>query len=304
VSGSISGGKGMATDPERVRLIRVALENLYEGVRQLNAKRSAHYEPGSRAAVEQADPKWSQEILNACSIGVQLFESGGEHLSAFGKTITEPVEAIACWTTIRSMLEPCALATWLFDMDIDIRERAARSFALRHEGLVKVLKYLRLTHQSQTEIDRTKQKIDDTEQKALSLGFDPVLSKPKGAGKRKRIGIGMRMPQATDLIEKTLAKGGAYSLLSAVAHGHFWAISQVSFVKSSHPTIVTSTGVKMATMEKHLSVIGAGFLAMTAVNAFTKMANTHFRYVGVETTELKRLGMQAALRLQEAVNGP
>ena len=43
------------------------------------------------------------------------------------KTITEPMEPIACWTCIRSMLEPCARAAWMLDPSIDADTRIKRT---------------------------------------------------------------------------------------------------------------------------------------------------------------------------------
>jgi hypothetical protein len=87
----------MKTEPERAKLIGEALTDLYDGVCALNAQRSPHQEPGSMAAKEQTDAHWSQVMANGCSMGTILLESGGEHLTLFVKSITEPVEPLARW---------------------------------------------------------------------------------------------------------------------------------------------------------------------------------------------------------------
>lgn len=185
----------MQSDVESAATIRGALSDLYDGICGLNAERSRHQEPGSQAESEQADARWSQEIINACSIGTQLLESGGEHLTLFLKTITEPVEPIACWTCIRSMLEPCAFSAWLFEPQIDCAARAGRVFALRYEGMDQELKFGRIARQPQAVLDSISERIEATERKAIALGFRPLRNK-----KRERTGIGIVMPSATAVI--------------------------------------------------------------------------------------------------------
>src|SRR5438067_518039 len=74
---------------------------------------------GSQAATEQATCARPESIVTAQSLALTLLESSSEHVMAFVKTITNPVETIACWTCIRSMLESSALAAWLLDPSID-----------------------------------------------------------------------------------------------------------------------------------------------------------------------------------------
>jgi hypothetical protein len=62
-------------------------------------------------------------------------------------------------------------------------------------------------------------RIDELDRFAISLGYPPVVD-----SKGKRKGICQRMSNATDMIEETLGLGNKYRMLSAVAHGHWWAI--------------------------------------------------------------------------------
>jgi hypothetical protein len=116
---------------EYVASVRAALTGLYDGFVSLRASEPPHQAKGSLADVEQSDPKWAQDALNACTAGFSLLESGGEHITAFVKNVTEPVETIACWTSVRSMLTPCAIACWLFDSAADKIEGPTPPAALR-----------------------------------------------------------------------------------------------------------------------------------------------------------------------------
>ncbi len=71
----------------------------------------------------------------ARSISLLLIEAGGEHLPAFVKTLSEPMEPIARWPCIRSMHGPCAPASWLLDPAIDADSRITRTFAETVDGM-------------------------------------------------------------------------------------------------------------------------------------------------------------------------
>ena len=291
--------RDVKTEPERAKLIKEVLMGLYDGIVALNNQRTPHQEPGSMADKEQADVKWTHTITTGCSIATLMVESGGEHLTLFGKTITEPVEPLACWTTIRAMLEPCALACWLFDPTIGPEVRAVRVLALQYEGFDEQCKFLRAAKRPPAELDRIKQQIETLESRAVDLGLRLCRNK-----KGERSGIGMIMPKSTDVIRIMLDMETTYRLLSAVAHGHYWAIIQLGYARPQPQQVVTnSAGVKMGVIEKCLTIQAIGRLAEIAIAAFTCAVVAHFKYVGVDTTPVKALHDEALRRVAEAVNG-
>ena len=52
----------------------------------------------------------------------------------------------------------------------------------------------------------------------------PIVNK-----KGKRLGIGQKMPSATEVVKLMLDEEEMYRLLSAVTHGHDWAIRGLGF---------------------------------------------------------------------------
>ena len=217
---------------------------------------------GSKAATERATYPRPDSPLTVAAIAGVLIESVGKHFTAFVKTITEPVEPIACWTCVRSMLESSAIAAWLFDPDVDVQTRVGRSFAIRYEGMDQEVKLARSIGRSHTEMQGLEDNINKVENIAFGLGFSRLRNK-----KGDRIGIGQPMPSATEIIKVVLGEEFAYRLLSAVAHGHFWAIYRLGF-KEVVSRIPQTSKVPLTVIEKHSgSVQGYAFLSVRVLKA-------------------------------------
>lgn len=182
--------------------------------------------PSSQASLELVTFVRPESIGTAYSQALILFEAAADYSMALVKTLTEPAQTIAPWSCARSVLETSALATWLWDTKIDARQRVQRSLAFRHEGLVQQLKFAKA---SKIGVDKQKiiERLDEVEQIALSLGFDKIVDKKN----YKRIGIAQTMPFVTDIITDMFDKESNYRLLSAMVHGHSWAIQPLSFGK-------------------------------------------------------------------------
>ena len=89
----------------------------------------------SKAITELGDSRYHGAIANAYSQnGVQVLMAC-DQLDALSKTLTEPTLTIAPWTCVRAIIELAAVASWLIDPKIGVKERVERSFALRFEGL-------------------------------------------------------------------------------------------------------------------------------------------------------------------------
>ena len=64
-----------------------------------------------------------------------LLGSADDHMVAFTRVMTEPVNAMAAWTLVRGAVEAAAMSAWLYEPTIDATERVKRSYAYRFEGI-------------------------------------------------------------------------------------------------------------------------------------------------------------------------
>lgn len=279
--------------PEYVATLREALSTFHAEAARLVQDHGSIPAPGSKAETEQATGARPVSIVSAWSLGTQLIEFGGEHLTAFVKTITEPMEVIACWTCVRSMLESCALSAWLLDPAIDAQTRIGRVFALRYEGMEQQLKFGRATNRPANEITDAEDRINKVEQDALAIGFAPVLDKHN-----RRIGIALRMPNATDMIQTILDEGIAYRLLSGVAHGHSWAITGLGY-KPAGPDVKLG-GVVTKPFDKTDSVTGIAYLGVRTAKSFARPLWNQCRYFGWDEPRLEELFETIFDKLQTA----
>jgi hypothetical protein len=82
------------------------------------------------------------------------------------------------------------------------------------------------------------------------------------------------MPNVTDVIRDMLDKEAEYRLLSAITHGHHWALQQLSFQLADDAKVgaTASAVVNNSThlLEKHLAPNSVAYLCLEAVTAFTK----------------------------------
>jgi hypothetical protein len=184
-------------------------------------------------------------LLTAYSQGTSLIEVAADHLAAFTRTVTEPVQNIAPWTLARAVLESCALSCWLLDTKVTSRQRVGRSLALRYEGLVQQYKFSQALPRP-SETAKVKSRIEEVEAVAESIGFSKLRS-----DKGKRIGIGQVMPTITEIVRDTLNEEAHYRLFSAMAHAHHWAFSQLSFKRAG---AINFHDNKALLMEKNLPI--------------------------------------------------
>ena len=120
IHGAIVRRKDMSElGPDYLPEMREALSRFCNEIRSFHADHGNDLTPGSPAVHEKAVSPRPESLVTAWCQAAQLIESGSEHVTAFVKTITEPMELIACWTCVRSMLESCALASWLLDPRIN-----------------------------------------------------------------------------------------------------------------------------------------------------------------------------------------
>ena len=283
-----------APDSTYIITLRAVMTDLLDGSAKLFIMNDGKPMEGSTAAHEISQSLQPQLIVTALSIAQFLIDYSGEHLSAFVKSLNEPIEPLAAWTCVRSMLESCALAAWMVDPDIDHTERVARQFAHRYQGLEQQLKFGRATSLGAKELDAIEKRIDDVESTALQLGYPKITN-----SKNKRIGIGRQMPGATQIIGLMLNEEEMYRLLSAVAHGHSWAYIQLGY----KPVASTGdqseiAGVDVQIMEKTVLVPGMAYLGLGATKAIARPIWYFWRYMGWEIAPLIELFEHVFDRLQ------
>jgi len=218
-------------------------------------------------------------IISACSMSLMFLEYADEHLSLFGKALVEPIEIFASFTCIRSMLEACSIVVWIADPAIDAKERVARVFAHRYEGLEQQLKCARSFGATPGELDKMKAHTDTVEQQAIAVGYPPLLNT-----KGDRKGIGTVMPPATDLIRLSLGEEPMYRLLSAVAHAHHWALGQLGFRVPSVPPATIGT-TPLHHLEKDVKIGVLANVALLGIGAFSKSLWHFSQYMNWDRTE-------------------
>jgi hypothetical protein len=270
------------TGNEYVELLRTSLTRFRDEAAEFVQSHGTDPAAGSIAATERSSFARPESLLSAAAIAAVLVESVSEHLTAFVKTITEPVEPIACWTCVRSMLESASIAAWLLEPGIGAQERVGRVFALRYEGMEQELKFLNAAGVPAADVKKLEDHIDDVEKIALGLGFSQKTTR-----KGERIGIAKQMPSATDIIKQVLGEDLAYRMLSAVAHGHFWAIHQLSFSKGQ-PGVADGVAV-VELMKSSGTLQGYAFLGLRAMKSLALPLWNQCLYYGWDKDRLTKL---------------
>ena len=267
------------TLPE-IKRMRSGLSRLRQDVSSFLKESGYSPRKGSKADQELSSGL-SREFLHTVQCqGSFQNELAADHLTAFVKTIQQPMETVAPWNCVRAILESTALAGWFLNPQVEAMERVARGFAHRYEGLMEQAKFSRSAGLDTAQLSK---RIDKVESDALALGFQRILSR-----KGERIGIARKMPSATQLIEDVFKMGESYRLLSAFAHGHFWAIQQVSFSLVPGKKIEPAAdGIKLHVIEKSVSLNAVGYLGMTAAEAISRPIWDQCVYYGWDRDRLQ-----------------
>jgi hypothetical protein len=231
------------------------LQNLHNRIGQLFDEFGLEPFSGSKASLELRDFQRPESVKAAYDLGSALIEVAADHVIAFTKTVTEPVQTIAPWTCVRAAVEASAIASWLLDPPVDVRERVCRSFAFRYEGLIQQTKYARSLGLN-SDVNKIQVRIDELEKISLDLGFSRVVDE-----KGRRIGIAQIMPSITQIVNSELGEESTYRLLSAAIHAHFWALVQLSFKKAQEEEPI---------IEKHLNPLSVSWLCFKVARVFVR----------------------------------
>jgi hypothetical protein len=209
--------------------------------------------------------------------GILSMEAAADHMMVFTDSISEPAKTIAPWTCVRGFLESCALAIWFLDPDINAMTRVGRCFAFRYSGFVEQIKFLKVD-KAYEEIDKVQQRMRKVEKDAVSLGYSRLLKNGDING------IAMHMPSITNLIGITLNREGEYRLLSGIAHGHHWAISQLGL------HVITKEnfdGQEVKVLEKYLHPEVVVFASNIVITSFARVIWYLWRLYGWDLDEIE-----------------
>ena len=290
----------MVIGKEYISAMLKTLDAFCDEIHKFHIDQGSDWAINSPAAKEFGGSKRPESLVTAWSQAALLVESGSEHLSSFIQAIEEPVQSIACCTCVRSMLEPCSLSSWLLDPGIDARTRIGRSFAVRYEGMNQFIKYARATRKSNAFMQPMKKRIREVEMEALKLGYPKITDR---AGKR-RLGIGQRMPSATELVKKMLDQEAMYRLLSAVAHGHDWAIRELSYGPVKGQDHRSSIGGSPVTMfEKTVDPKKIAWLGLISLGSLSRPVWYKCLYAGWDKERMKEI-LDRAFDSLSAREGP
>jgi hypothetical protein len=144
------------------------------------------------------------------------------------------------------------------------------------------LKLMRALRFPAAKVQKLEDHINDVENVATGLGFARLRNR-----KGERNGIGQQMPSATDMIKRMLDEEKAYRLLSAVAHGHVWAIQQLGFTQGD---VNLTNGISTTALTKHSGTVeGYGFLVTRVMKSLGLPLWNQCLYYGWDMDRLNAL---------------
>ena len=128
------------------------------------------------------------------------------------------------------------------------------------------------------------------------------LGVPKPKGRKRRPGEGrVKMPTASGVVGAMLDEKVSYRLLSAVVHGHEWAIRELGFTKEAWPSEgLTSNGIFVARIRNTLKVDVVALLGLIAAQAFCRPVWYQFNYERWDREPLRELFESAFDRMGAA----
>ena len=86
-------------------------------------------------------------VIIAYEQGDVLIQAAADNLHGMYRSLTEPALTIAPWVCLRALMEEAALASWLLDCKINVRERVKRCLALRFEDQTRQVTLSKMTNE-------------------------------------------------------------------------------------------------------------------------------------------------------------
>ena len=199
--------------------------------------------------------------------------------------VTEPVQPIACWTCIRTLLEACARAAWILDPTVDAEARVRRAFAIQFDELSNEITCARAMGEPENVLRAAREGVDEAARDAVALGCRELRDR-----RGRRNGIGQRLPSATELVKNCLDEEVAYRILSAVTHGQARTIQQLSYGPAGPAASDSQVGgVEVAGLSKTVNVKYMQWLGLIGAKAFAKPNWFEFAYYGWDSAPLRGL---------------
>ena len=282
-------------DP-RIHQLRQTLVPFLNATVELQERRPAQPEPCSVMAQDIANFGNDKPFVNAMTVADLACQYTHDHFSLFVNLLTGSVDPITSCTIIRSLLETAAIGAWAVDPLIDTVSRVSRIYAIRFESIVQQLKVLKCTKGIATaDIDKTASRINAIANDAISRGI--TVDHVKG----KVTLIGTRKPGPTDMIKEVLNAEWIYRLLSAVAHGHHWALRDIGFIKvdAEDQTSADGTLYKKRNFTDAVLLVGLhGFLAYSRLlwNVIGYRQSSRLQFEELLETTTDRLSVATDLR--------
>ena len=288
----------MSLPASHVQLVRSAIGMLLERLETYLQACPTEPVKGSTVAQELATSCRRESIATALSFGDLAVEFAGDHLSSYNKIISEPIETLACFTCIRSMLETTAIAAWVLDPMISSSDRIARVFSVRFDAINQQLKFGRCIRRPAQEIQDLETRLNAVEADALTLGYPPFRN-----ARNAIYAIGVVRPNATEMIRDVLGNEWLYRLLSAVAHGHNWAIAQLGFQDATPQNgAMCFSGISVTPIAKKVNVDGIVLLGLHGFLALARLIWNRSQYNGWDLFRLKEIFEEVADKIRANSN--
>ena len=214
----------------------------------------------------------TESLKTIASQATLLVRGSCEHLLAFTRTLQPPLLSIAPFVCVRSALESSSIAAWLTEQAVTREKRIARSFAFRFEGQLQQGKLV--DPADHATVAKLQARIVAIEAKAVHMGY-PVTRTASG----KLTMIATRWPGSTDTIKATLGMDKEYRILSSFAHGHPWAMTQVSYRQTATPNLI----------EQHLDPVALVWLCSVGAQSLSSAVWDTSEFVGLDSTSTRNL---------------
>ncbi len=203
----------------------------------------------SPAAIEIRSFTRQESMETAFGMASQSLIAATDYYEALDYLIIKEEFAIAPWSCARGLVESSALCTWLFEMDIDPKERVSRSLSLRYSALREQQKMARYDGNTQ-KINEIEERIGSIERIAVDLGYDLVRDR-----NNRRIGIGQKKPNITTLVESQFSGEKFYRMLSGMAHSNYTTLTALSFTKPNFSNKGGAVIQRAVPIELHMSLL-------------------------------------------------
>ncbi len=190
-----------------------------------------------------------ESMKTAFGMASQSLIAATDYFEALVYLILKEAFAIAPWSCARGMVESSALCTWLFEMNIDSKERVSRSLSLRYSALREQQKMARYDGNTQ-KINEIEERIDSIERISVDLGYDSVRDR-----NNRRIGIGQKKPYITTLVERQFSGEKFYRMLSGMAHSNYTTLTALSFTKPNFRNKGGAVIQRAIPTELHMSLL-------------------------------------------------